>query len=232
MHRLKAVLFDVYGTLLDVRSVAAVAEAMFPGDGAALSSLWREKQLQYSWLRTLSDRYADFWQVTGDALDYASEALHLRLSPADRARLMNEYEGLTAFPDAASALQALRRSGLPLAVLSNGTPRMLERTLSNAGLRDRFASILSVDAVRQYKTAPAAYGMAAQQFGAAPAELVLVSSNGWDVAGAASFGLATFWVNRTGAPVERLGVEPTAVGRSLADLPAWLAHRITPRDSD
>ena len=217
-----AILFDAYGTLLDVGSVRAAAERAFPGHGAALSALWREKQLQYSWLRTLAGRYADFWQVTGEALDFAVAALDLGLDEATRGMLMAEYERLTPFADTAPMLEAIGSRGLPLAVLSNGTPHMLEAAFTHAGLRQHFVALLSVDAAQQYKVAPAAYQLAVDHFGARAGELLLVSSNGWDVAGAAAFGLQTFWVNRQGAPVERLGVEPTGTGRSLVELPGWL----------
>jgi len=220
-----AILFDAYGTLLDVGSVRAAAERAFPGHGAALSALWREKQLQYSWLRTLAGRYADFWQVTGEALDFAVAALDLGLDEATRGMLMAQYERLTPFADTAPMLEAIGWRGLPLAVLSNGTPRMLEAAFDHAGVRQHFVALLSVDAAQQYKVAPSAYRLAVDHFGARADELLLVSSNGWDVAGAAAFGLQTFWVNRQGAPVERLGVEPTGIGRTLADLPRWLDER-------
>jgi 2-haloacid dehalogenase len=187
--------------------------------------LWRDKQLQYSWLRTLSRNYADFWQVTADALDYAAAALGLSPDPAGQAELMAAWERLAPFPDAPPALATLVSRGMPLAVLSNGTPAMLAAAIGHAGLGDRFAALLSVDAVAQYKTAPAAYQLAVEHFGAAPGELLLVSSNGWDAAGATAFGLQTFWVNRSGAPVERVGVTPTASGTSLLDLPVWLEAR-------
>ncbi|MEP7239269.1 MAG: haloacid dehalogenase type II [Devosia sp.] len=222
--KLAAILFDAYGTLLDVLSVSDLAEQLLPGSSVALSRLWRDKQLQYTWLRTRSDRYEDFAQVTADALDYALRSLGLSLSGPDRARLLSQYEHLTAFADAAPALEALRAStGPALAVLSNGTPALLEAAFTNAGLRQHFAALLSVDAARRFKPSPAAYQTAADHFGAAPSELLLVSSNGWDVAGAASFGFRTFWVNRAGAPVERLGVEPDGIGKSLHDLQGWLA---------
>lgn len=220
-----AILFDAYGTLLDVGSVRAAAERLFPGKGAALSALWRDKQLQYSWLRSLAGRYADFRQVTQDGLDYAADALGVTLADRERSLLAAEYETLTPFADAAPALAALGRIGLPLAVLSNGTPRMLEAAFANAGLRDHFAALISVDAAQQYKVAPAAYQLAADQFGARPEELLLVSSNAWDVAGAALFGLSTYWVNRANAPFERLGVNPDGTGQTLSDLPGWLAAR-------
>jgi len=220
-----AILFDAYGTLLDVGSVRAAAERAFPGNGAALSALWRDKQLLYSWLRTLAGRYADFWHVTGDALDYAVAALGLEVDDTTRTELLAEYERLTPFPDAAPMLEALASRDVPLAVLSNGTPRMLDAAFGNTGLRHHFAALLSADAAQQYKVAPAAYQLAVDHFGASADELLLVSSNGWDVAGAAAFGLQTFWVNRQDAPVERLGAEPTGIGRALADLPRWLDER-------
>jgi len=218
----KAILFDAYGTLLDVGSVGALAEQLFPGKGSAISRLWREKQLQYSWIRTLSGRYADFWQVTGEALDYTAAFLGLAMSPEHRAALLEQYLRLSTFPEAAPALQALAGRGARLAVLSNGTPAMLEGAFTHAGLRPYFTALLSVDVARAYKTAPAAYQLAVDYFGVPAAELLLVSSNGWDVAGGAAFGFRTFWVNRGGAPVEQLGVTPDAIGSSLFELADWL----------
>jgi 2-haloacid dehalogenase len=222
---IRAVLFDAYGTLLDVHSVAQLAERLFPGQGAALSTLWRDKQLQYTWLRTLAGRYAGFRAVTGDALDYAAEQLELGLNASDRERLVAEYERLAPFADAPPALAELATLGVPLAVLSNGTPAMLEAAFGAAGLRDRFAALLSVDVVGKYKTAPEAYRIAIDAFGGRANDFVLVSSNGWDVAGATHFGFRTFWVNRQNAPVERMGIAPTAIGSSLADLAPWLASQ-------
>lgn len=220
-----AILFDAYGTLLDVGSVRAAAERVFPGKGAALSALWRDKQLQYSWLRTLAGSYADFRQVTEDGLAYAAEVLGLSLRNDDRSALVAEYERLTPFADAAPAILALTRSGVDLAVLSNGTSQMLEAVFAKAGLRQHFTALISVDAAHQYKVAPAAYQLAVDHFQIEAAKLLLVSSNAWDVAGAALFGLSTYWVNRAGAPFERLGVMPDGVGRNLTDLPGWLAAR-------
>ncbi|HVY19275.1 MAG TPA: haloacid dehalogenase type II [Bauldia sp.] len=220
---LRAVLFDAYGTLLDVHGVARLGETIFPGSGDALSVLWREKQLQYSWLRTMAGKYADFRQVTGDALDYAAEKLGLALTRQAREQLVGAYERLTPFPDAPPALAAVARLGVPLAVLSNGTSSMLEAAFRSTNLRDHFAALLSVEAAGHYKTSPEAYRIAMARFGGQPRDFVLVSSNGWDVAGAAHFGFRTFWVNRLGAPVERMGAAPSAVGTSLADLAPWLA---------
>ncbi len=226
-----AILFDAYGTLLDVLSVSAMSEQFALGHGVALSTLWRDKQLQYTWLRTLSNNYVDFWQVTAEALDYSAAALGISLSPEQRGLLLTQYERLTAFPDAAPALDALWQNSVPLAVLSNGAPGMLEAAFVNVGLRNRFTGLLSVDTVRQFKPAPAAYQIAVDHFGVPRSDLLLVSSNGWDVAGAASFGMRTYWINRRGAPLEQLGVNPTGIGRSLTDLAPWLATEAIPPHS-
>lgn len=219
---MRAILFDVYGTLLDVHGVAAAADAMFPGKGAALSVLWRTKQIDYTRLRTLSGRHADFERVTADALEYTFEAMGLAATQAQRSALLAVYERLPAFPDAAPALDALHASGLRLGVLSNGTARMLEVALGAPGLRDRLDPVLSVETVRRFKTAPEAYQLGPDALSLLPGEIGFVSSNAWDIAGAGWFGYRTFWVNRRGEPNERLGVTPAGTGRSLADVVAWV----------
>lgn len=216
---IKAIAFDAYGTLFDVYSVGALGEEMFPGKGAALATLWRDKQITYTQLRTLCDRYADFRQVTGDALDYAGEALGLGMTAEQRDRLMGQYERLSAFSEVPGVLAALKAKNLPLAILSNGTPGMLRTAADAAGISPLLDHLLSVDSVRRFKTAPEAYQLGPDAFGVPAGEILFVSSNGWDVSGATWFGYTTFWVNRTGAPRERLGVAPTAEGRSLEDLP-------------
>jgi len=218
----KAILFDAYGTLLDVHSVAALAESFAPGRGAALSQAWRSKQLEYTWLRTLSDRYADFWQVTGDALDWALEALGLSIEPAARQSLLDAYLDLAPFPENVAVLESLRGAGHVLGTLSNGTPQMLEAGLKSAGLRHLLTHVISIDAVRRFKTDPAAYRLGTEVVGAAAADIVFVSSNCWDAIGATWHGYRTFWVNRNNAPLERLGATPHGVGRTLADLRAFV----------
>ena len=213
-----ALVFDAYGTLFDVHSITALAEEIFPDRGGALSVLWRDKQLEYTRLRALCGRYADFWAVTGDALDFACERLGLALSPTNKERLMQQYECLAAFPETLAALQALKRTGLPLAILSNGTPRMLTSAVAAAWLGGFFDHILSVDQVKTFKTAPQAYQLAVDALSQPPSGILFVSSNGWDVCGAAWFGYRTFWINRDGLPRERLGIGPTHEGRSLRDV--------------
>ncbi|TKC82661.1 haloacid dehalogenase type II [Trinickia terrae] len=234
----KAVIFDAYGTLFDVHSVVAAAEQMFPGHGDALSQLWRQKQIEYTQLRTLSDpagaRYQPFWNITLDALRYAARKLGLTLNTAGEKRLMDEYACLSAYPDAVPALRRLRemRSGasghLRLAILSNGNPQMLDIAVKSAGMTGLFDRVLSVDAVRAYKPAPAAYALGTEAFGATAREIVFVSSNGWDAAGAGWFGYTTFWINRAGAPAEELGVIPHGTGGGMADLLEFIENLAPP----
>jgi 2-haloacid dehalogenase len=217
MTRLRAVLFDVFGTLLDVHSVAARAEQLFPGHGTRLSQVWRDKQIEYTRLRTLSSRYVPFSQLTDEALRYAGEALGLEVDAAARGLLMHEYTQLAAFGDVRPALEHLQRAGATLGVLSNGDPGLLEDALHSAQLGEYFDLILSADQVHAYKTAPAVYELGPLSLRHPAAEVLFVSSNGWDAIGAKWFGYVSFWVNRTGAPAERLGVAPDGSGCTLAD---------------
>lgn len=224
----KAVLFDAYGTLFDVHSVVACAEQLFPGRGEALSQLWRQKQIEYTQLRTLcgpdGERYRNFWDITIDGLRYAAARLQLPLTAAHEKRLMDEYACLSAFPDTLPVLRALRDAGVALGILSNGTPEMLDIALKSAGMSGLFQHLLSVDAVRLYKTAAAAYALGPAACGAPARDIVFVSSNGWDVCGATWYGYATFWVNRAGLPPEQLGVEPRGQGRSMGELSGFLCE--------
>ncbi len=233
----KAVIFDAYGTLFDVHSVVAAAEQMFPGHGDALSQLWRLKQIEYTQLRSLSDpagaRYRPFWDVTLDALRYAARRLNLALTGAGEKRLMDEYACLSAFPDVLPVLRRLRElrddgSRPGLAILSNGNPQMLDIAVKSAGMSGLFDHVLSVDAVRAYKPAAAAYGLGTAAFGVVPRDIVFVSSNGWDAAGAGWFGYTTFWINRQRLPAEELGIPPTGTGGGMAELAAFLETAAPP----
>jgi 2-haloacid dehalogenase len=201
----RAFVFDAYGTLFDVHSIVDTARAITP-DPQALSLLWRQKQLEYTWLRSLMERYEDFWVVTGQALRYAMRRLGITATEAQVATLMDAYLTLLPFPEVPSALRAL--AGTPLAILSNGSPRMLESAVRSSGLDGVFAHVLSVDAVAMYKPSPRVYEMASRALGVEPREILFVSSNGWDVAGASSFGFRTCWCNRTNAPAEELEATP------------------------
>lgn len=228
--RVRAVVFDAYGTLFDVYSVGAAAEQLFPGQGQALATLWRTKQIEYTHLRSLAgprgEHYRPFWDVTVDALRFATQQLGLTLSPVAEKRLMDEYTCLSAFPENLDVLRRLRGAGLGTAILSNGNPQMLDIAVKSAGLKDIFDHVLSVDVVRKYKTAPEAYQLGTRAFGLQADEIVFVSSNGWDAIGATWFGYVTFWVNRTGQPLEQLGTSPHGVGRDMRDLWRFVEPRI------
>jgi 2-haloacid dehalogenase len=217
----RAVVFDAYGTLLDFASATAGARDVL-GDGwQPLSDLWRRKQLEYTWLRAAMGRHADFWRVTGEALDFALESLRLEV-PGLRERLLEAYDRLEAHPDAAPALERLRAAGLRTAVLSNGTPRMLAAGTLNAGLAALLDQVLSVEEVGVFKPDERVYRLASDRLGLWPGELVFVSSNGWDVHGAKVAGLRVAWCNRSRQPRERLPGPPDAEVASLAELPGLL----------
>lgn len=204
--------FDAYGTLFDITSAARRAATGAEGEALAqawprLAADWRRKQLEYTWLRTMTGTYADFAAVTRDALDWALDA-HNLTDPALRTRLLSLYEELTAFPEVPEVLANLKASGYRLAVLSNGTPAMLDTATKAAGIAGQFDAILSVDPLRLYKPAHQVYALVERHLGAKPAQTLFVSSNGWDIAGAAHFGLWTAWVNRANDPVDRLAQRP------------------------
>lgn len=186
-------------------------------DPLALSQAWRAKQLEYSWLRALMGRYEDFWRITEDALRWAIARLHLEAGDAQIGRLMDAYLSLSCFPDVPGALASL--AGRPRAILSNGAPRMLAAAVASSGLGLHLEHVLSVDAVKTYKPSPLVYALAPQAMGIPAGDLLFVSSNAWDVAGAKSFGFRVAWCNRTGAPAEFLGAGPDHVVRSLVELP-------------
>lgn len=217
---IRAVVFDAYGTLFDVHSVASLAEQLFPGKGDALSQLWRQKQLEYSWLRAMSGRYKPFWDITRDALRFAAARLALRLPPEFEVRLMNQYASLSAFPENLEALRALKAAGLPLGILSNGNREMIEVSVRSAGMNGLFDHLLSSQDVETFKTSAPIYALAPSAFGCRAREILFVSSNCWDAIGARWYGYTSFWVNRAGAPLEQLDTEPDHTGSLLTDVPA------------
>jgi len=217
----KALVFDAYGTLFDVRSVLSRCEEVFPGHGSDLTGLWRTKQLEYTWLRSLMGEYENFWQVTQDGLVFACRSLDLAPSQHQIDHLMQAYLTLSPFPEITATLEAL--GGVPCSILSNGTPKMLDSVVRNAGLEDRFRHILSVDEVRTYKPHPAVYQLAETRLGIQRGEIGFVSSNGWDVAGGKAFGFQAYWLNRQNAPTEMLGVQPDRIIHSAMELRSVLA---------
>ncbi|MBI2204355.1 MAG: haloacid dehalogenase type II [Candidatus Rokubacteria bacterium] len=214
--RIRGYLFDAYGTLFDVHSVVEAGRTI-TGDPVALSMLWRQKQLEYTWLRSLMGRYEDFWAVTEAALRHAIRRLGLTASDADVTRLMDAYLSLACFPDAREALDRLR--GQRLGILSNGSPKMLAAAVASSGLGDCFDAVLSVDRAKIFKPSPRAYAIGPDTLGIPAGELLFISSNGWDVAGAKAFGYRVAWCNRMNAAAEELGVSADLVIRSLAELP-------------
>ena len=216
---IEAFAFDAYGTLFDVFSVTALCEELFPGNGDALVQRWRAKQLQYSLLRSLMGRHRDFWLVTGDALVNAAAGLGLDLTLQRRDRLMEAYLTLAAFPDVRPGLEALKARGVKLAILSNGEPRMLEAAARSAGIDTLLDTIISVEEVKIFKVSPRVYNLGPERLGVDQSALGFVSSNGWDVAGSASAGLTTFWIQRSAAePPEELGFEAHHVVSAITDL--------------
>jgi 2-haloacid dehalogenase len=213
---IRGYVFDAYGTLFDVHSVVDAGRAI-TADPLALSLTWRQKQLEYTWLRALMGRYEDFWTVTEAALRWTIRRLALSADEAQIRGLMDAYLSLACFPEVPEALE--RIEGRPRAILSNGSPRMLQAAVASSGLGPHLPHVLSVDAVRTYKPAPAVYALGPRALGIPAGDLLFVSSNGWDVAGAKAFGYQVAWCNRLGAPEEELGVRADYVVRTLRELP-------------
>jgi 2-haloacid dehalogenase len=242
---IKAVVFDAYGTLYDIQSVAAVTEEAFPGYGEIVTQIWRIKQLEYTWLRSLMGRYEDFSVITRDALAYTLKVLGLKNDPAAFERLMDKYLHLDLYPDAATALAAMR--GCKLAILSNGSTGMLTALVANTGLDRVLDATISVDSKRIFKPAAEVYGLIESRLGVPPAEVLFVSSNPWDACGAKAFGLNVAWIERVSpeamasacvksdlippltmfkairTQMDELGLEPDYRIRTLAELPDLVA---------
>ena len=217
-----ALVFDAYGTLFDVHAVVERCETFWPGKGAQLSQLWRTKQLEWTWQRSLMRRYAPFSQLTRDALGYACEALALSCDEARAAALMDEYRRLALYPDVADALASLHAGGRGLAILTNGSPDMIAPLVAHHGLESLFDAVLSVDELKIYKPAPEVYRLAAKRLGVASNAIGFVSSNCWDALGAKAFGFRVWWINRGAAPLDRLGFAPDGLLAGLGELPAAL----------
>jgi len=215
----KALAFDAYGTLFDVFSVTALCEQLYPGKGNQLAQIWRAKQLQYSLMRSLMGRHRDFWGLTEDGLVWATKNLQLDLTADKKKQLMEAYLSLAAFPDVKPGLEALKKHGIKLAILSNGEPKMLQAAAKSAGLRDLLDDIISVEEVKIFKVSPRVYNLAPERMNVTNPELGFISANSWDINGAASAGLNTFWIQRSAAEVpEELGFQASAVVKAITDL--------------
>ena len=214
----KALAFDAYGTLFDVFSVTSLCESLFPGKGTQVAQIWRAKQLQYSLMRSLMGRHRDFWGLTEDGLVYATNALKLELTTDKRKQLMDSYLNLAAFPDVKPGLEALKKKGIKLAILSNGNPKMLEAAAKSAGIADLLDTIISVEEVKVFKVSPRVYNLAPERMNVKNPELGFVSANSWDINGAASAGLRSFWIQRASSdPAEELGFEADQVVKALTE---------------
>ncbi|MCB1929649.1 MAG: haloacid dehalogenase type II [Rhodocyclaceae bacterium] len=221
LNHIEACVFDAYGTLFDVAAAARDLRHQLGGNWEALADLWRSKQLQYTWLRGLGGRHADFWQVTGDALDFALATLDLD-DAGLRQQLMALYLRLDHYPEVPDTLRQLKARGLRLAILSNGTPRMLEAAVDNAGLAGLFDAVLSVEEVGVFKPHPSVYQLAVDRLAIAPGRICFLSSNGWDAYSAKAFGFSVLWCNRFAQAPERIPDTPDGQISTLAELPALL----------
>jgi 2-haloacid dehalogenase len=212
---IKGIVFDVYGTLFDLGSIADGVRG-FTADPQGFCSLWRSKQLEYTFLRSLMGRHADFWTVTEDALDFALGSYAITLPGYEKEKLMGAYLTLSPFPEVVDVVRYL--GGYALAVLSNGSPKMLGSLLANSGILMRLRHLISAEEVRTYKPSPLVYALAPKHLGIPKEDILFVSSNAFDVAGGKSYGFNTCWVNRTGSPFDELGVEPDAVVKNLEEM--------------
>ena len=214
---IRAIAFDGF-VIIDPRPVAMRAEELFPGQGARLMEVWRSRQFEYTWLRTLSRRYVHFWEVTREALVFAAAATKLDLTAEKRDRLMQTFLELKAWPDVAPALHDFKDRGIRMAFLANPTSKMFDAVVRNSSLEGLLEEHLSTDRVQAYKPDPRAYQMGLDAFGLGREEIAFVASASWDAAGAKAFGYRTFWVNRAGLPAEELGIDADATGAGMADL--------------
>ncbi len=221
LNEIRACVFDAYGTLFDFASAARSCRTDIGDDFDKLTALWRDKQLQYTWLRAVQNRHADFWQVTGDALDFAMETLGLQRAGL-RDRLMGLYLALDSFPEVPDLLRRLKGADLRLAILSNGTPQMLDAVVNNAKLDGLFDAILSVEEVGIYKPDRRVYQLAVDRLGIPKERICFLSSNAWDAYAASAFGMQVVWCNRYGQRRERLPGNPDDEIKSLAELPALI----------
>ncbi len=220
---IKVVVFDAYGTLFDVYSIGALAESLYPDSGSAIATLWRDKQIEYTRLITMSDPqgvkgsryYQSFWDLTRASLRYTLERLELTYSVSAEDALMGQYAKLMAFPENIGVLQKLQVRGTATAILSNGSVSMLETVVASAGLGELLQKVISVDGIRLFKTSPQSYGLVLEEFPVQRDEVLFVSSNAWDALGATWFGFRTLWVNRQSLPFEAIGPRPTYVGSDL-----------------
>jgi 2-haloacid dehalogenase len=225
MNGIQGIVFDLYGTLYDVHSVATLCETYYPGRGREVSALWRQKQLEYTWLRSLMRQYANFERCTEDGLAYTCGHLGLELDTERRRALCDAYLRLSPFPEVPSALRELNARGIPLAILSNGSPHSIDSVVRNSGLQKEFAHLISVEPAQVFKPDARVYELAERKLGLARASILFVSSNAWDVTGAAYYGYTTCWVNRGNGVFDEMGQRPKQVVTGIDQLAAAFARR-------
>ena len=221
--KIKAVVFDAYGTLFDVYSIQVLAEQLYPGQGAVIAVMWRDKQIEYTRLITQSDPhqasgskyYQPFWELTRLALEYTLDRLKLTRTGSVVDDLMQQYAHLSSFTENLGVLKSLKKAGLTTAILSNGSPEMLDSAVLSAGMKDLLEHVISVDAIRIFKTSPESYDLVQKHLPLEKQEILFVSSNAWDALGATWFGFTTLWVNRQSLPYEAIGPKPTYTGSDL-----------------
>jgi len=221
----KLIAFDAYGTLFDVYSMGLLAEELFPGNGSALALMWRDRQIEYTRLVTMSDPnpggskyYLPFWDLTIRSLHYVCKRMDLELSSVNEKRLMDQYAKLTGFPDSLNVLKTIKERGIATGILSNGSREMLATVVQSNGLEPYLDKVVTIEEVRLFKTAPQAYDLLLKAFPVQKHEVLFVSSNAWDALAAKWFGFDVFWVNRLGHPFEEIGEKPTYEGKSLTEV--------------
>jgi 2-haloacid dehalogenase len=222
MKHFHGIVFDLYGTLYDVHSVARACEQAFPGKGAAISQLWRQKQLEYTWLRSLMDRYVNFETATADALGFTCAALGLALDEDTANALSDQYLRLDPHPEMPDALHRLKEAGIPLAIISNGSHKSIAQVVNNSGMGWAFDELISVEDVQVFKPHPKVYELAERRMGHGREHILFVSSNGWDASAASLFGFPVCWVNRNLGPFDVLGATPTVVTEDLSAMADWV----------
>ncbi len=215
--RFKAIAFD-YFVIFDPNSVVPIVEKEFPGKGLEFTKMWRGKQFEYGFLRSITKRHEDFFTVTGSALDYTAEAMKVKLSPEQRERLLNAYLNLKPWPDAVAALQKIKASGIRIITIANFSKKMLEANAKNAGIHSLFDELLSTEVNGTYKPDPKAYELGMKHLKLKKSEVVFAAFGGWDAFGAKNFGYSTYWVNRFNLPQEKLGVQADATSNNIDGL--------------
>ena len=219
---LTALVFDAYGTLFDVASVKERCESHFPGHGMAISDIWRNKQLEYTWLRSLMGHYENFWQITEDGLRFACQSLNLELTEPIMTDLMENYLHLTPYPEVSSTLNRLGKLR-KMAILSNGSPDMLNKVVKNNNLNDKFSGVFSVDELGIFKPSPKVYQLAVDRLDTPSGQIGFVSSNCWDAVGAKAFGFYVFWINRFNRPLDVMGIQPDHTIQTLDQIESLIA---------